>query len=190
MGCITSKSELKADLIISNVFDDAEIRDLSKILTFFDEQICIVQQIDNSRIKDCYQAYFERMKKAAKTGNIEIKIPFEEQQKMYSNMDESTFRQIWYFGKNWRRNLPDTIKSIGLKCDGKYAEFLKIVGNENNVIKEYYESLKACGDISPTMVADLMMNYKNYDINDVKIRLIIAIHYLTMNDQYERKEKY
>jgi hypothetical protein len=69
-------------------------------------------------------------------------------------------------------------------------EFLKTFGEEDSVINNYYNSLDIAGDISPTMFADLAINYKNYNLKDPKIRLIIAIHYLTLNDKYERKEKY
>jgi hypothetical protein len=191
IGCSSSKSDkLKSDLTAINVFEDSEIRDLSIILKFFNEQICTTQQIDIGQTNDCYKSFFERMEKAGETGNIEIKIPFSEQQKMYESISDSTFNQIWSFGKSWNRDSPDTLKYLGLRYDGKYAEFLKTLGKENKVIEVYYEAFEASGAISPSMVAGLLMNYEVYDIHDIRIKLIVAIHYLTMNDQYERKEKY
>ena len=32
--------------------------------------------------------------------------------------------------------------------------------------------------------------YNQYDVRDPRIRLVVAIHYLTLNDQFERKDKY
>ena len=40
------------------------------------------------------------------------------------------------------------------------------------------------------MIAHLLKNYEYYKISDVRVRFIIAIHYLTLNDFLKRKEKY
>lgn len=87
-------------------------------------------------------------------------------------------------------NSPDTLKYLDLRTDGKYAEFLKKLGKENEVVQEYYEELQASVGISPGMAAHLLMNPEDYDVNDVRVKLLVAIHYLTMNDQYERNETY
>src|SRR5690606_37030705 len=122
--------------------------------------------------------------------NFEIKIPFSEQQKLYDSISDSTFNQIWCLGKSWKRDSPDTLKHIGLRYDGKYSEFLKSFGKENKVIQGDYQTFEDAGAISPSMVAGLLFNYEDYDVRDIRIKLIVAIHYLTMSDQNERKEEY
>ncbi|MEN8123272.1 MAG: hypothetical protein ABFS35_23245 [Bacteroidota bacterium] len=130
------------------------------------------------------------MKKNSDFGIFEIGIPFENQIQMYDRIDEITFQNIWTFNKSWKPDLPGTLKSIGIKYNSKYVDFLELFGKESEVVNNYYEDLMSCGDISPTMVADVLINHAQYDIQDERIRLLIAIHYLTLNDQYERKEKY
>jgi hypothetical protein len=179
---------LQSNLTTIQVFKDSEIQDLSIILNFFNKQICKTPQVVIARIDDCYKSFFERMKKTGETGNIEIKIPFIEQQKMYETISDSTFNQIWYLGKSWNTDSTATLKHLGLRYNGKYADFLKKTGKENKVIESYYKSFEASGAISPPMVAGLLMNYKVYEVQDIRIQLIVAIHYLTMNDQYKRKE--
>lgn len=191
IGCsTTSQEDLKSNSTITTVFNESEIRDLTKILEFFNEQICATQQVDIIKLSDCYQSFFKRMAEAEKTGNIEIKIPFEEQQNLYNQINESTFNEIWNFGKSWNRNSPDTLKYIRFRYNGKYVKFLKELSNDDKIIKNYHDSFEAAGDISPSMIAGLLMNYDYYNINDLRVRLVVAVHYLTMNDQYERKEKY
>ncbi len=194
VGCSDKQPKsLDTDPIVIQIFEDTEIRNLSKILQFFEEQICTNQQIDNEKISDCYKAYLKQLSKAVETGCIEINIPFEEQKKMYKAIDTSTFNQIWYIGKQRFPDSPKTFKYFTLYHNGKhvkYLKFLKAVGDKNEIIKDYYEALRSVGSISPTSVAHLLKSYQLYDVSDIKIRLIIAIHYLTLNDQYERKEKY
>ncbi len=191
VGCSgTNQEHLESNSTVTGVFNKSEIQDLAKILKFFDEQICATQQVDISKLSDCYQSFFERMEEAEKTGSIEIKIPFSEQQNLYRQINDSTFNEIWHFGKSSYRNSPDTLRSISLKYNSKYVNFLKELGTDDKIIKNYYDNFKASGGISPSMVASLLVNYDNYNINDIRVRLVIAIHYLTMNDQFERKEKY
>ena len=35
--------------------------------------------------------------------------------------------------------------------------------------------------VTPTIEADIITNYEEYDISDERIRLFIAVHYLTKN---------
>lgn len=97
--------------------------------------------------------------------------------------------QIWDFSPCWHRDCPDdTLKCITYSYNGKYLTYLEELGNENHLIQKYHEAYHFLGDISPTMVASILLDYKNYDIRDIRIRLVIAIHYLTLNDQFERRE--
>jgi hypothetical protein len=100
----------------------------------------------------------------------------------------------------WERDSPsgtfkysDTLKYIDYnRINSKYPKFLKELGKEYELIKNYSESLETSGGISPIMIGDILIIKKHhqYDLNDIRLQLVLAIHYLTLNDQYERKEKY
>lgn len=179
--------ELKSSQIAKSVFTNNEIRDLKIIMDFFTEQISDSEYKNNG---ECYQRFFERMKNNSDSGIFEIKIPFENQTQMYEKISDTTFKNIWVLNKSWKRDSPHTLKHIGIKYDCKYVDFLELLGKEYEVVSNYYKGFMSCGDICPTMVADVLINYDQYDIQDERIRLLIAIHYLTLNDQYKRKEKY
>lgn len=186
----TTQEKLASNPTLVEVFENSEIQDMSIILEFFNEQICLNQETVENNVIDCYQNFFKRMYQAEKTGYIDLKIPYPEQQKLYNQISDSTFNQIWSFGKRWTINSQDTLKYIEFTYDGKYVNFLKELGEENDVIKRYYDSFRSVGGIGPAMVADLLINYDSYNVKDIRIRLVVAIHYLTMNDQGYRKEKY
>lgn len=180
----TSELKLANDSTISSVFNPTEIEDLSKILSFFEHQICSVEKMETSNIEACYQSFLERIKRETENGLIPLHISFKEQKTLYQQIKDSTFNQIWVFNQQTMPNSNDTLKSIGLKHNGKYIEFLSEYGKLNSVIDTYYNNYIASGDLGPSMVNELIQNYQVYDLSQVNIRLIIAIHYLTLNDLY------
>lgn len=193
IGCThNTEEELNRNSTVTDCFTREEIKDLTKLLDFFNNRICTSQGIDKKKIIECYDSFIERMSEAAEAGDIEIKIPFEKQQKIYHQISDSLFYQIWTFHKTWKRDSPDTLKCIDYRVDGKYVKFLKVLGKDYEMIKEYGKSLELSYCLSPSMTAEIFMikEYYHYDLNDIRLQLVVAIHYLTMNDQFERKEKY
>jgi len=190
ISCSPKDQKISENMTIKSVFDSAEIRDLEKILMFFETQICQNENVSTENVQNCYQSFFIRMEKAEEIGSIDLKISFESQLKLYKEIDSATFNQIWTFNQSWKKNSLDTLKSITYNCNGKFVRFLETFAKEDEVVKEYYNSFQLAGDIGPTMVARLRKLHKDYDTHDIRIRLLIAIHYLTLNDQYHRIEKY
>ena len=150
--------------------------------------------MDNDSLTACYKKYCSQIKKEFNSNyTFDPKIDFNQQLKMYKQLDSSTFKQIWYFGRHRIiRKQKDSLdfKEISLASNNKYSKFLDKYGKENNVIKNYIKRLKAAGDITPTMNSSLIMAYERYNLSDIRTKLMIAIHYLTINDQFFRKEKY
>tara|TARA_R110002111_G_scaffold199_1_gene2264 strand:- start:355 stop:813 length:459 start_codon:yes stop_codon:yes gene_type:complete len=117
-------------------------------------------------------------------------VEFEEQKEMYSNFESDLFSEIWEFGK--ARNLREnkTYKSIGLNIEGKYALFLKDLSKRNPDLKQYYESIMGAGNWESMGLLQQRINTnpEYYDLKDPSIQVLIAVHYLTQNDQQKRKE--
>ncbi|MDR2916350.1 MAG: hypothetical protein LBV74_16240 [Tannerella sp.] len=179
--------------MIIDIFDKSEIEDLTRILFFFNEQICPAKEVaDGVNIQECYHDFFAHMLEKEKTGNFDIGISFQKQKEMYDQISESTFNQIWFFGESLRFNSPDAFseKYIFFTNNGKYWKFLEEFGKENANIKKYFDTLYLTGDMSPTVVSNILYAFEWCDTEDVRIQLLIAIHYLTLNDQFERREKY
>lgn len=192
MSCLHSD---RIDTVVDNkmvqmVFDEREIQDLAKLLDFFESQVCTIYG-DSGNLFSCYQNFFVRMDSAGTTGNIDPLIDFDAQQELYMVISDSTFSTIWAFNKTWKLSTPsDTMRSITLNVKGKYIDFLKELAADENLVKMYLASFEDAGDISPHMIAHLLKRYNDYDIHDVRIRLLIAVHYLTLNDGFKRHEKF
>ncbi|HNP18666.1 MAG TPA: hypothetical protein PKL31_09550 [Fulvivirga sp.] len=191
-GCSKQRpTSLAADTTIISIFSDTEIDDLSRILDFFESQICEIEGVDNVTSIVCYPSFFNRMKASMELGEFKTGISFDEQKELYSRIKPSSFNMIWRF--SWKiqstHNSKDTLKSIIWNYDGKYIDFLKEFSKDNDVVKNYFETYELVGDISPSMIAKLIAYHDIYNINDIRMRLLIAIHYLTLNDDIKRKEK-
>ena len=184
-----SIGSLNSDTLIKKTFNKSEIKDLQKIIDFFNNEIC---NSNYENLNECYQNYCSKRKKQVEL-NVEFNtnINFEKQQKLYSKIQNNTFKEIWSFQKSLPiRERKDTLKYLSFNHNGKFVEFLKQYGNENKKIKNYYESFLMFRDISPSMFAGVLMEFEDYDIKDIRSKLIFAIHYLTLNDQNLREEKY
>jgi len=186
MGCKNnSNTSLESFQTITDIFDKSEIEDLNIILNFFNAQICSIENKTN--ITDCYRNFFKRLEASLEEGYLDLRISFQDQQEMYNQISQNTFNQIWTFNKSWHWGSSDTLKSIDLKSGStKYKAFLESFGKENNTISDYNKWFTMRGGIS----RDVLWDYKRYDIRDPRIQLVVAIHYLTINDEFEREEKW
>jgi len=189
VGCSNS-TKLVSNKTVKEVFNGTEIKDISTILNFFDQQVCKANITDKDSIYNCYQHFFGEMHKCIEKGELKIPISFSKQQKLYAQISDSTFNRIWDFHKSWSNNSTDTLKSISYRYNSKYINFLEKLGKEHEFVKSYHESYIAAGDINPSCVGGFISYYKRLKIKDERVRLFVAIHYLTLNDRYNRKEKY
>ena len=155
-----------------------------------DKSIGLTDKNKDEDVLKVYADFFNTNSEIEKVADLELPINFNDQKDLYNQIDKKTFENIWSIGWSRKMDSNDTLKNVELNRHGKYVEFLKTLGKQDSIIDKYCTGLEVAGDISPAMVADLVKNYNNYNIKDPKIRLMIAIHYLTLNDKFERKEKY
>ncbi len=186
------KVALNSNILISKTFNKNEINDLELIFAFFNNKICPKVKPNNENLTECYLTYCSKnMEQIIKTNDYNRNINYEEQKRFYSKISSSTFKEIWSIQKSIPvRDRIDTLKYLSFNHNGKFVRFLKQYGKENKKIKRYYESFIQYRDITPSMQAIILMEFKDFDINDVRTKLVFAIHYLTRNDQIWRNEKY
>jgi hypothetical protein len=117
-------------------------------------------------------------------------VDFDAQKELYSRFESDLFSEIWDFCKS--RNLREntTTRKLCLKPDGKYVQFLKDLSDRNPDLEQYYEMITGAGDWESMSLLQqrIFTNPEFYDLKDPSIQVLIAIHYLTQNDQQKRKE--
>jgi hypothetical protein len=178
-----STSELNAN------FNRQEIADLNKIRDFFKVEMCINNDL---KFKDCYREiphdYLDASGKP-----FWINIDFEKQQKLYDEISKSTFDKIWSFCKTKYRIKPNLeFKTICANSEGKYQNYLNELGKKNPRIAEYANVVNSSGayDSIDLQYWEILKNRKYINLDDPNIQLILAIHYLSLNDQEKRNEKW
>jgi len=189
INCSISQSELSNNKTFKQTFSETEMQDLQLLFNFFNQSIC--EEAKEVNLNDCYMSFFRKMETSVKTNSLLLNIPFDEQSAVYENISNSTFQEIWAFNKTWdyREHQPDTFRMVYINFNGKYLEFLRTVGKNDKTINKYYETVAETGNVTPALVADLLVNYNDYNIKDIRVKFIVAIHYLTLNDQFERVER-
>lgn len=188
-NCTVNQSKLSDNKTFRKIFSESEIQDLQSLYDFFNESICSDPNTED--LTKCYKEFFNKLEKSEETDDIHLDIPFDKQMKVYDSFSDSTFNEIWTFGKSWNyQEAPqDTFRTVHFNPNGKYLKFLKRTGRDDKVIRNYYESIIATGDISPSVIAGLLNNYEQYNIKDIRVKFIVAVHCLNLNNRFERREK-
>lgn len=174
---------------LNDNFTSEQLADLKKITDFFKEQICSGLESD---FKTCYEQIPHENYKV--TGNgFWTNIDFNEQKKLYDRISKSTFNEIWTFCETTYHYPKETkTREICAAHNGKYQKFLSDLGKSNPRIAEYHNRIQASGDYSwmDIQYGDVLKESRKYfDLNNPNIQLILAIHYLTINDQESRNIK-
>ena len=173
--------------LVKQYFNKYQKADLEKILAFFESQICEPDQTSPENIFDCYNNYLAQLAENSAFGNLDPKISLEEQDTLINNLHKVTYTSIWSDGKTNTSATPNGL--FGLKYGDRYHRFLSALGKENEKIKQYEATFQKTGTITPSMIADVLVNYTEYDLTDLRVRLVIAIHYLTLNRTFSENEQ-
>jgi hypothetical protein len=167
-------------------FNEEQRQDLQKISDFFKNEMCLNMESD---FRTCYERTPHEYLEAA-GNNFWTNIDFEKQKELYGQISKSTFNEIWMFCETIY--FPGEVKANSLcaVATGKYQRFLKDLGERNPGIAKYAERIKASGDFSGLNFnfREIFNDKKSFDLDDPNIQLIIAIHYLSLNDQETRNK--
>lgn len=169
------------------IFTEAEMQDLETILAFFEHEICDLLQVPGDSVLPCYQAFIANVDHAQSTGVLYVAVPFDKQLELYEKLSDAAFTQIWLRGTGVDQATGDTVQRMNLSFDGKYMRFLDTLKIDHQIIDAYTRSFKDEHRMSSKMIEGVLYTAHLYDLSDLRMRLFIAMHYLTVNDMYERK---
>ncbi len=180
---------IKYNGTVKSVFNQSEIEDLERIMDFFKKNICFSKDSLKKNEVNCYKKFIDRAFYLAKKGeNITI-TPLFNQKEFYNKLKKETFNEVWHYGYSKKPNSLDTLRVLDFNTKGKYAKYLKELGKNSKVIDHYYNSFIMSGAYSPSLFT-FLLERKYYKIEDIRLRLVIAISYLTINDYAQRNEEY
>jgi len=183
IGCSQDEG-IRNNETVLKVFSPSEAEGLEKICDFFTNVICDTTKETNPA--DCYSNYMADLKaETPLIGAYPYLFSKIEQDDFFESIDSDLFSEIWRMDDVISGEDNNTWIELGLNNRGKYAEYLELLGEEFVSIKEYHDDLMYGGLLTAAAQAKVLMFPENYDVNDARIRLVIAIHYLTILYQSE-----
>lgn len=191
---VNELSSLYSDSLLTKHFNQEEIAQLDSIRTFFNNYVLNTCEGEKT-INVCYQQFFGQLLE-----NIEVQtqyhigVPYAEQEELYEQINEGLFGSIW------RHSTPKvyvpsvdslvTYSTIDLRSqDSRYMEFLKDVSAEEPYFGKYIEPIIDFGHLSPSLTQGMLYNHRDLDFSNERHQLILAIHFLTVNDQEANQPK-
>lgn len=179
----------KTQTNLNDFFSKSEIEDLSLIADFFQTELC--GGSDRAKFGSCIKNSLPDLADWKQT-YVQDKISWRRQKKLYSKISDSTFHKIWSLCKTWRTIEPKyEYKSICFSQNEKFIRFLKRIGESNPYLEYYSKKLENIGsfDSGNFLAWDIIKNPQNWDLEDRNVQIILAIHFLTQNDEQKRDRK-
>lgn len=188
--------EMKADKLLSESFNDNELQNLSRIVDFFESQICLDKNVSK---EECYFNFNQERISIAfkdyetKKNEFIVPINYKLQEKLYKKIDSTFFKEIW-INPVTKYSMEEKLKKRDwyvLNLFGKYSKFMKKTGEVNNDIFfiNIYENFNLSNELSAvlTIIETQKLSIKDY--KDIKKKLYFSIYYLNLKEK-EVKYKY
>jgi len=185
IGCAENaprQGYLKSDDLIALHFNKYQIKDLETVMAFFEAEICPQLPTTPEAATDCYKAFSKSLSDSGNFGDLKLGISLEKQIEVMASIRPVTFDAIWLDGKVKIQS--DSTASFGLKYGSQYSNFLNSFGKENEAVKQYFDVFDQRGGMTPSMIASVLLEYEKFGLEDQRGRLVLAIHYLTLNRMF------
>ena len=166
-------------------FTAQEITDLEKMVDFFKIEFC---ESSFTSFENCFENFAPNWIEKGLDYSAD-EINFSDQKKLYSSIDQQTFDEIWNFCMTYQiRPIEREYLDVCANTEGKYVSFLSDVGKSNPFVQKYFEDIISSGDFNQSefTISHIWNKRNEFDLNNSNYQVIIAVHILTMNDQFQR----
>ena len=149
------------------IWTETELTELNTIVSEFDQILTAEYKTDSKK-----KAYLEYSNYVFQNDIIPILNGME---KLSSDL-----KKFVVFDKIWWKYTDSNSEYFNLNTDSNYQIYLTEIGKTSDFIKDYTDRFNSASDIQPSVIAGFSKNIENLDLTDKNIRLIFAIHYLTL----------
>lgn len=184
--CLGQRSEVD----LKSYFSETEIKDLNLIADFFQKEFCGTS--DRTKFGSCIKMALPKLVNWEQK-YLQKKISWRKQKKIYSIVSDSTFSKIWGFCKITLLGVEPNYKyeSICFSYNKTFIEFVRSLEESNDAIKGYADKLESIGSFTPLkLIMDSIYNpLEDTDLDNRGVQILLAIHFLTKNDEMKRDKK-
>lgn len=184
-------NKLSDILKVKEIFTEREINSMSEILIYFDNFINEATGI--SDIDSAYHRYCENLRYNNSYEEFWNKLKvnrIENDQFIKTLKKNDVFEEFWNVGFETDHETGDTVGFYLLpNINGKYIELLNYLCGDYPELIEYKESILAAGAIPPTIVGGFQNIHSKLDFSNEKVRLFVALHYITIRTYLDKPVK-
>lgn len=178
----------------NKLFTQTETAQLLMLLALFDQNASEIMGVKSNDIIEIYNAYLPWLAKQQNKAEINIGMNEAQQTQLESIIDSILINELWSESYTLRINRSggqDTLDKIFiLNTKGRLFQFMEEeLSLEYPLIKKHIDIVHNNGSLTPSFFADLLLDYQHFAINDDRIRLIFAIHYIGVNKGFLEKNK-
>ncbi len=184
-GLACNKNEnlrLKDDKTLAKYFNLSEINDLENILHLFENEI---SKNCNKTTVVCFKKFLDKARNNINIENFEFSERLNGKI-IQEKISKSTFDKIWYNSYMFTNKNQDSVPVIMIKTKSNYIDYLKELSISKPYLKKYLKdgTSPLNSFIQGTTILYILNNYEQFDLSDERDRLILAIHYLTVNEEF------
>lgn len=160
--------------------------DFNLITQFFEEQIGVPSALDEQAKIDAYDQFRLNIKRYYEDEGVPI--DFKKQRELYQNLSGYFFSNTWSYGTVQFSSDETRYISLNLRPESILMKYIGKI-DTSEFVNYYISTLKSAGAISPSMYAHMTITLTKLDLENPKVRLLMAMHFLTINDQINRREQ-
>ncbi|HAA20467.1 MAG TPA: hypothetical protein DCP28_17530, partial [Cytophagales bacterium] len=172
---------------MAEIFTENELEDLQAMLQLFETQQCALLEESATDLADCYHAFAVAVVNG-QPGTDYLPISYEAQHITFGDFHSGTLATFWNNQMLMRADDPNKqIMTLVYQPEGKIQTYLDLLGEEYILIKQYADTFRNIHTITPKMEEDVLRNLKVFNLADIRVRVFLAVHFLTLNDNYKRR---
>ncbi|EDP95648.1 hypothetical protein U8527_06350 [Kordia algicida OT-1] len=185
------KSEIQTTPELQQIFNDTEIGDIGKIISFYEEHL--KKQTNSNQIDSAFHKF---AKENVNAMSYDVSgFDDESIQRLYKNIDQETYDEIWEESKGFNYEINDSITIQNIAYEKKFMNYLKLVGEKEPKIQYVHNQIKTLGMVQGILIRTL---YQDFDdegrngkfstkIGDYNNRFIAAVFTITIADNIIRQ---
>lgn len=176
----------KASSTSGNVGDGPDFsKDFNLITQFFEEQIGVSPVLDEQAKIDAYDQF--RLNIIRHYEEEGVPLDFNKQRQLYQKLSGYFFSNTWAYGTVQFSGDSTRYISLNLRPESELMGHIS-KKDSSEFIKYYISTLKNAGDISPSLLAHMTVTLTKSYLENPSVRLLMAIHFLTINDHLNRRD--
>lgn len=177
-SCQNNYQNLRQDLYLQQHFNRDQIKDLAKLLEFFDEAVCHAVGRGPTGLL-CYRKWEHELNTQPPDLEAPLLLSRTEQWEFSQNLLEETISSIWAINNPSVDGRYASLPVLQLKSSGPYTAWVESIAAELPELGTLHQAIQQNNINSKEVFQIVLEGVKSWPLSDPRHRLIIALHVLT-----------